>query len=153
MSKARVDLPEPLTPVITMNRLRGSSRSIFLRLCSRAPRIMILWTGMADYRRIAKKGCSGRRLTAGAGFQRPGGWRLRLWFAAPFFLELIGHELEALGAAGPARPQQRAVAEMAGDIGQGPIQVFRGDYGHFQLQPHLGAFFGSGHRSFLAAVK
>ena len=42
VSKARDDLPEPLIPVKTTNRLRGISRSIFLRLFSLAPFIMIL---------------------------------------------------------------------------------------------------------------
>ena len=55
----------------------------------------------------------------------------RLGFATPFLLELIRHELDSLGAAGPARPQQRAVAKMTGDIGQGPIQVLGGDHRHF----------------------
>ena len=32
------DLPEPLRPVITVRVSRGMSTSIFLRLCSRAPR-------------------------------------------------------------------------------------------------------------------
>src|SRR5665647_169139 len=105
MSKARVDLPEPLTPVITMNWLRGSSRSIFLRLCSRAPRIMILWTGMVDYRQIAIKGCLGRDFAARAGFRLPGSWQFRFGFATSFFLEFIRHEFDALGAPGPARPQ------------------------------------------------
>src|SRR6185312_2798541 len=39
VSKARLDLPEPESPVITTSRSRGRSRSMFLRLCSRAPRI------------------------------------------------------------------------------------------------------------------
>src|SRR6185436_13834765 len=42
MSNASVDLPEPETPVITLNRLRGTVTSMFCRLCSRA-----LWMRMA----------------------------------------------------------------------------------------------------------
>ena len=42
MSKARVDLPEPLRPVTTTMPSRGMSTEIFLRLCSRAPRTRIL---------------------------------------------------------------------------------------------------------------
>ena len=42
MSKARDDLPEPEMPVNTMSRSRGSSRSTFFRLCSRAPRTVIV---------------------------------------------------------------------------------------------------------------
>src|SRR3989338_11076548 len=40
VSKASDDLPEPLKPVMTMNRLRGRVRSKPLRLCSLAPRMM-----------------------------------------------------------------------------------------------------------------
>src|SRR5215204_7779770 len=38
VSKARLDLPEPDSPVNTIRRSRGSSTLMFLRLCSRAPR-------------------------------------------------------------------------------------------------------------------
>src|ERR1700684_2233627 len=37
VSKASEDLPEPLSPVITVKVLRAISTSIFLRLCWRAP--------------------------------------------------------------------------------------------------------------------
>src|SRR5208337_813303 len=37
VSKAREDLPEPLSPVMTVKVLRGISTSMFLRLCWRAP--------------------------------------------------------------------------------------------------------------------
>src|ERR1700741_2179614 len=37
VSKAREDLPEPDRPVITVNRSRGISTLMFLRLCWRAP--------------------------------------------------------------------------------------------------------------------
>src|SRR5438128_2087899 len=39
VSKASDDLPEPETPVMTTNLLRGMTTSMFLRLCSRAPRM------------------------------------------------------------------------------------------------------------------
>src|SRR5579862_8290581 len=39
VSKASEDLPEPDRPVNTTSRSRGRSRSTFLRLCSRAPRM------------------------------------------------------------------------------------------------------------------
>src|ERR1051325_5798956 len=39
VSKASDDLPDPLTPVMTTNLLRGTTTSMFLRLCSRAPRM------------------------------------------------------------------------------------------------------------------
>src|SRR6516165_9600307 len=37
VSKARLDLPEPESPVTTMRRSRGISSEMFLRLCTRAP--------------------------------------------------------------------------------------------------------------------
>src|SRR5581483_11599684 len=42
VSNASEDLPEPDRPVMTMSLLRGSSTSMFLRLCSRAPFTTIL---------------------------------------------------------------------------------------------------------------
>src|SRR3989454_3691775 len=41
VSKASEDLPEPESPVRTTSWSRGSSTSMFLRLCSRAPRTTI----------------------------------------------------------------------------------------------------------------
>src|SRR5215468_4865359 len=41
VSKASEDLPEPERPVNTTSLSRGISTSTFLRLCSRAPRIVI----------------------------------------------------------------------------------------------------------------
>src|SRR3954454_22995251 len=41
VSKASEDLPEPDRPVNTTSLSRGISTSMFLRLCSRAPRIVI----------------------------------------------------------------------------------------------------------------
>src|SRR5471030_2374589 len=41
VSKASDDFPEPDNPVNTTSRSRGISRSTFLRLCSRAPRMLI----------------------------------------------------------------------------------------------------------------
>src|SRR5262245_6723722 len=40
VSKARLDLPEPESPVKTMRESRGRSSEMSLRLCSRAPRTM-----------------------------------------------------------------------------------------------------------------
>src|SRR4051794_14464371 len=37
VSKARLDLPEPESPVTTTSRSRGISRETFFRLCTRAP--------------------------------------------------------------------------------------------------------------------
>src|SRR5680860_791258 len=41
VSKARLDLPDPERPVMTMKRSRGSLREMSLRLCSRAPTMTI----------------------------------------------------------------------------------------------------------------
>src|SRR5436190_7908692 len=41
VSKASDDLPEPDSPVKTTSLSRGISRSMFLRLCSRAPRVVV----------------------------------------------------------------------------------------------------------------
>ena len=41
MSKARVDLPDPLTPVMTVSWLSGIVTSMFLRLFCSAPRTMM----------------------------------------------------------------------------------------------------------------
>ena len=38
----RLDFPEPLSPVITVSLLRGISMLMFLRLCCRAPRTVML---------------------------------------------------------------------------------------------------------------
>src|SRR5215471_1649947 len=42
VSKAREDLPEPETPVTTVKVLWGTSKSMFLRLWTRAPRTTML---------------------------------------------------------------------------------------------------------------
>src|SRR5579863_103939 len=41
MSKARLDFPEPESPVTTLRVLRGISTEMFFRLCWRAPRTVI----------------------------------------------------------------------------------------------------------------
>ena len=48
VSKARDDLPEPLNPVMTVRVLRGISTEMFLRLCWRAPRTVILLMNMDE---------------------------------------------------------------------------------------------------------
>src|ERR1041385_751132 len=42
VSKASDDLPEPLSPVITVSVLRGISTEMFFKLCWRAPRTVML---------------------------------------------------------------------------------------------------------------
>src|SRR6266567_567068 len=48
VSKARLLLPLPDSPVITIRRSRGISTSRFLRLCSRAPRTTIRSEGIGS---------------------------------------------------------------------------------------------------------
>src|SRR5690349_12597757 len=46
VSKASEDLPEPLSPVITVKVLRGISTEMFFKLCWRAPRTVMLLIAM-----------------------------------------------------------------------------------------------------------
>src|SRR6476661_9378115 len=46
VSKASEDLPEPLSPVITVRVLRGISTEMFFKLCWRAPRTVMLLIAM-----------------------------------------------------------------------------------------------------------
>src|SRR6266852_8418271 len=48
VSKAREDLPDPETPVTTVMALCGTSKSMFLRLCTRAPRTTMFSFGERD---------------------------------------------------------------------------------------------------------
>ncbi|EWS60791.1 hypothetical protein Y695_04558 [Hydrogenophaga sp. T4] len=59
MSKASVDLPEPLTPEITLNWPRGMSTLRFLRLCSLAltMRMALLWPAVRAIEARWRCGC------------------------------------------------------------------------------------------------
>src|ERR1700679_645879 len=48
VSNARLDLPEPDSPVMTTSASRGSSSEMSLRLCSRAPETTILLPDAID---------------------------------------------------------------------------------------------------------
>src|SRR2546429_1539762 len=58
VSNANEDSPGPDKPVKTIRRSRGSSTSTFLRLCSRAPRIVIASATRSVYR----DGCPSERM-------------------------------------------------------------------------------------------
>src|ERR1700753_944811 len=58
VSKARLDLPEPDSPVITIRASRGSSRETSLRLCSRAPEMTILSEAGIDNESTQANRCS-----------------------------------------------------------------------------------------------
>src|ERR1051325_10723783 len=60
VSKARLDLPEPLTPVITVSFPRGISTLTFLRLCTRAPLTLMTSSDIFDARRPAGLAMSAR---------------------------------------------------------------------------------------------
>ena len=49
MSNARLDFPLPDKPVITVSLSRGMLRDMFFKLCSRAPRITILFSFIAVF--------------------------------------------------------------------------------------------------------
>src|SRR5712692_3421164 len=79
MSKARLDLPEPDSPVTTVRVLRGISTSMFFRLCWRAPRTVIrsiTWhvptAGNFDRKPIfhARRGWDSRQATSSHGIGR-----------------------------------------------------------------------------------
>lgn len=73
VSKARLDLPDPESPVTTINRSRGISTEMFLRLWTRAP-----WTAMVVragagfelWAKPADHSICRRRLQAAAGERR-----------------------------------------------------------------------------------
>src|SRR5271165_4482858 len=54
VSNARLDLPEPDSPVTTMSLSRGISTEMFLRLCTRAPcTAMVVRAEALDWLRLA----------------------------------------------------------------------------------------------------
>src|SRR5215211_3393519 len=77
VSNARLDLPEPDSPVITTRRSRGKATSTFLRLCSRAPRTTIRSWGTCEVYRVATKWNSRSHLGCRAMPRRPGTASLR----------------------------------------------------------------------------
>ena len=55
VSNASDDFPEPEIPVNTMSLSRGSSRSTLRRLCSRAPRIVIVSATVRPWYRLRRR--------------------------------------------------------------------------------------------------
>src|SRR4051812_40392451 len=55
VSKASEDLPDPETPVTTVRVLCGISKSMFLRLWTRAPRTTILSVDMPEAAALASR--------------------------------------------------------------------------------------------------
>src|ERR1700743_3703051 len=66
VSKASEDLPEPDRPVNTTSLSRGISTSMFFRLCSRAPRMVIARRELAGCWRRAFKISSMLRVPGGS---------------------------------------------------------------------------------------
>src|SRR6476646_8200731 len=58
VSKASEDLPEPLSPVITVRVLRGISTEMFFKLCWRAPRTVMLLIAMDLINLVRKNLCT-----------------------------------------------------------------------------------------------
>src|SRR5213080_414801 len=56
VSKARLDLPDPDSPVNTMREFLGRSSETSLRLCSRAPRTIRRSATGAQFRRVGQVG-------------------------------------------------------------------------------------------------
>ena len=72
VSNARDDLPEPLTPVMTIRRLAGSDTSMFFRLWVRAPRTTIGLRCRAAFGRVScMGGDSGRNHNLPSYYGRP----------------------------------------------------------------------------------
>src|ERR1700760_1073042 len=75
VSKASEDFPEPDRPVNTTSLSRGISTSMFLRLCSRAPRMRIArWLAAFCWRRafrISSMGIPGRGAALDFGYRLP----------------------------------------------------------------------------------
>src|SRR5438445_6635497 len=69
VSKASEDLPDPERPVKTTSLSRGMERVTFLRLCSRAPRIVIWSVGIGTFGYPLFSG--DRKRTAGRRHQAP----------------------------------------------------------------------------------
>src|SRR5580692_1158026 len=60
VSNASDDFPDPDSPVITTSLSRGISTSMFLRLCSRAPLILMPWVFFMLPARIREEARHGR---------------------------------------------------------------------------------------------
>src|ERR1700686_2565279 len=74
VSKASEDLPDPLSPVMTVKVLRGISTSIFLRLCWRAPgTVMLLSIGVGELHSTKPRLCTDARRPTRASVAVQGG--------------------------------------------------------------------------------
>src|SRR3990172_8421955 len=138
VSKASDDLPDPETPVITVSVFRGISRLMFLRLCSRAPRMTMCVLDMAWHQLLSRQdGCRRRAGAAAAGELRPRRRRARSRnpSARP--------GSRRTSAAGNGPPYRAFPAE---DLGQ--AEGFgRGDHGFLRVPSPLLAFTGRCPRS------
>src|SRR6185312_5916834 len=121
VSKASDDLPEPETPVMTTNRLRGISRLMFLRLCSRAPRTEIVSMGPAILtnrgrdRSWSRQGANRAWMEGIPGPGRVGASR------SPAVSKRVRHPWTNQGVeASPAGRQSRSPRVEAGGAGENP---------------------------------
>src|SRR4051812_14668032 len=128
VSKASELFPEPLGPVTTMTDLRGRSRSRFLRLCCRAPRITILSFMARKLQGHGGYGTGGTRPKTEALFlHRPKGLERRglgvFGAEAPKrAARAVGHDTAVPNGAGPtaARPCFRSADGTVQAVRRGP---------------------------------
>src|SRR5690606_17096129 len=100
VSKASEDFPEPDKPVKTINRSRGSSRSMFFRLCVRARRMTIEEDmGRQSFRWRGTLGLDGtEHYKVGCRWEQKRGTRALAGAFGPALVEKVGRS----GAYGPA---------------------------------------------------
>src|SRR3972149_5114681 len=108
VSKAREDLPEPESPVMTVSRSRGISTVTFLRLWTRAPRM--IGRSSAITLELKASGAPGQRSPTVSKLLAVR--RVRPYFGPPRFLSLIGGDGNRgdgrrlhRGAHNPGRPR------------------------------------------------
>src|SRR5271163_4105453 len=80
VSKASEDLPDPDSPVTTVSEFRGISRSMFFRLCCRAPRttIFLRLIGSRAVRQVYAGRQKNSRAVQLSSVARPSQWVKRL---------------------------------------------------------------------------
>src|SRR5438270_13465599 len=93
VSKASDDLPEPLSPVITVKVLRGISTEMFFKLCWRAPRTVMLLIAM-DLLNLVRKTATTPNKTWGTSTGRLGRVSAQLYSVS--YLRLVKRSIPAV---------------------------------------------------------
>src|SRR6478752_7691469 len=73
VSKASDDLPDPLSPVITVSVLRGISTEMFFKLCWRAPRTVMLLIAICLLNLVRRTECNPIKTKAYCHYRVPEG--------------------------------------------------------------------------------